>query len=133
MDVKAAKVVFLMRIVGVAEVIKHRDCFDETFHKFATQGRNAKSDDGPTTDEVLAQFVVEASNLVDVSHVDLLLRPGGCWKRGRPATITPRQSAIGSLSCRPISEAVRLRLLGNASKCVVMRLHLPLGCSRASA
>jgi hypothetical protein len=58
-DLERPKVMFLVWVIGVAEIIVHGNCFDDASNGFGAEGRDTGGDEGRTDSEVLAQFVVE--------------------------------------------------------------------------
>jgi hypothetical protein len=53
-----SKVVFLMRVVGVAKVVEHRDRLDNPLDGRWAEGRHARCYDGRPAGEMLTQFIV---------------------------------------------------------------------------
>jgi hypothetical protein len=56
---KRAKVMFFVRVVGVAEIVVDRDSLDDARHGFGSECGNTGRNKGRTGAEVLAKFVIE--------------------------------------------------------------------------
>jgi hypothetical protein len=55
---------FLVWVIGVAEIIVHGDGFHDASNGFRAEGGDTGGDEGRTDSEVLAQFVVERTNVL---------------------------------------------------------------------
>ena len=60
--IEGPKVVLLIRVVGVAKVVEHRDGFDDPLNGFRAEGRHAWCHDGRTAGEMLTQLIVQRAN-----------------------------------------------------------------------
>ena len=55
---------FLVRIVGVTEVVKDRDGLDDPVHCLRSKGGHTGRDDGNASGKVLPQLIIEGANLL---------------------------------------------------------------------
>ncbi len=53
---------FLVRVVGVTEIVVDGDGFDDASDSISAEGCDTRGDEGRTDGEVLAQLVVERTN-----------------------------------------------------------------------
>jgi hypothetical protein len=65
------KVMFLVRIVGVAEIVVDGDCLDDAGNSLGAKGGDAASHHGCAFTEVLTQVVVECANAIGLSRLSL--------------------------------------------------------------
>jgi hypothetical protein len=97
--IERAKVVLLVRVVGVTEIVKDRDCLDDPGYGFGAKSRNARGHHRGPSGEILAQFIVQRANArslaVHDGPPDFLVEEGG-WVRDRD----PRGSGQVGLSRR---------------------------------
>ena len=56
------KVVLLVRVVGVAKVVEHRDGLDDPLDGLGAERRHAWRHDGHSVGEILTQFIVQRAN-----------------------------------------------------------------------
>jgi hypothetical protein len=57
LNLERSEVVFSVRVVGVAEVIIHSDCFDDPLERFSAKSGDPRGDDGAAADQMLPQVV----------------------------------------------------------------------------
>jgi hypothetical protein len=68
--VECTEVMFFVWVVGVAEIVVHSDGPDDPFDGFLAERRNTRCDDCDAAKQMLAELVVERTNLISLSGHD---------------------------------------------------------------
>ena len=93
-----------MRVVGMAEIVVHSDGLDNAFDGFLVERRDGWCDDCEPAEDMLAELVVERTNLLGLAGHDGTV---GAVVRGRPGDPV-RLAGVYVTSLRPtIPERIR--------------------------
>src|SRR6478752_2821255 len=77
------KVMFFVRIVGMAEIIKHSDGLKDPVNGGLTESGDARSDNSHVPGDVLAKVIIEGTNPIGLGWHGSLHNLNDEWHSGR--------------------------------------------------